>query len=184
MASLLDISLLNQFSNIFVILFVFTATYAVLVFKSPFGSNKGLNAMMAAMIALVFIFSNDAIEVIKATIPWYIIIMIALMFIYMIIQSIGTAMPSILKNDIGTWILIIGIGILALNVSLRIGQTAGPFLGNESINSNNVVANGEGDVGSQSYSQNLGATLFHPRVLGFILVLLVAVFSVIWIGKM
>jgi len=183
MASLLDITLLNQFSSIFVILFIFTATYAVLSFKGPFGDNKGVNAMLAAMFAMIFIFSEDAIEIIKATIPWYIIMMIALMLIYMTIMSIGANIPNILKTDIGTWVLIISLGILAINISLRIGQTAGPYLGNETINPDQVVAGGPGDVGSQSFSQNFGAVLFHPRVLGLLLVMLSAVFAVIWIGR-
>ena len=182
MASLLDISLLDQFSVIFVILFVFTAVYAVLSFRKPFGEAKGINALLAFTIAIMFIFSQDAIEVIKASIPWYIVMMIAIMFIFIIPASIGSTVPQSFMKNVGNYVLIIGIVILVINVANRLGQGAGPFLSNESINPDQVVAGESGDVGTGSFSQNFGATFFHPKVLALILVLVICLFAVMWIG--
>ncbi len=182
MASLLDISLLDQFSVIFVILFVFTAAYAVLMFRKPFGEAKGVNALLAFTIAIMFIFSQDAIEVVKASIPWYIVMMVALMFIFIIPASIGSKIPESFMRNVGNYVLIIGIVILVINVANRLGQTAGPFLSNESIDPDQVVAGETGDVGTGSFTQNFGATIFHPKVLALILVLVVCLFAVMWIG--
>lgn len=179
MASLLDISLLSHFSNVFVILFIFTALYAVLMFKKPFGDNKGINALLSASVAIIFIFSEDAIEVVKSTLPWYMIMVFVLIMVLIATVAFGASMPHVLTANIGTWVLIIALFILALNVSLRLGQQAGPFLNNQSISER--VA-GTGDVATGSYQQNLGATLFHPKVLALMLVIMVAVFSVLWIG--
>ncbi len=184
MASFLDITLLNEFSNIFVILFVFTATYGVLMFRKPLGGDKGVNALLAFAVSLIFIFSQDAIDIIKDTVPWFIILMIALVFVLIVTQSVGSSLPEPLLKSLGTWILVISIFILLLNISLRIGQEAGPFLGNgnQTVDPDNVQAGEGGDVATGSYAQNLGATLFHPKVLGMMLVLLVGVFAVLWIG--
>lgn len=182
MASLLDISLLDQFSVIFVILFIFTAVYAVLSFRKPFGDAKGINALLAFTIAIMFIFSQDAIEVVKASIPWYIVIMVALMFIFIIPASIGSQVPASFMKNVGNYVLIIGILILVVNVANRLGQGAGPFLSNESINPDQVVAGETGDVGTGSFTQNFGATIFHPKVLALLLVLIICLFAVMWIG--
>ena len=182
MASLLDISLIDQFSIIFVILFIFTAVYAVLTFRKPFGEAKGINALLAFTIAILFIFSQDAIAIVKASIPWYIVMMVALMFIFIIPASIGSTIPDAFMRNIGNYVLVIGIIILAINISLHLGQRAGPFLSNESIDPDQVIAGESGDVGTGSFAQNFGATIFHPKVLALILVLVVCLFAVMWIG--
>ena len=186
MASLLDISLLDQFSSIFVILFVFSITYAMLTLKNLFGGNKGLNALIAATVAIMFIFSNDAITVIKNTIPWYVIMMMALMFVYLIMKGTGVKIPDSYTNNVGTWILVIAILVLVFNLSQSLGQKAGPYLGgfgqNATSNPDEVIAGQPGDVATSSFSSNFGATLFHPKVLALMLVLVIASFAVLWIG--
>ena len=69
-----------------------------------------------------------------------------------------------------------------MNVSQKVGQNAGPFLDNSTANPDNVVAGGSGDVASGSFNQNLGATLFHPKVLALLLMIVVATFATLWIG--
>jgi hypothetical protein len=182
MASLLDLSLINYFSNIFVILFVFAASYAILTFRGPFGNNKGVNALLSATMALIFIFSQDAINVIKDSVPWFIVMMVMLMFVFLVSSSIGAPMdPTIMKN-ISTYVLIIGVLVLVINISQKVGQNVGPYLSNETTNTNVIPATGTGDVASGSYSQNFGATLFHPKVLALMLIVVISVFSVLWIG--
>ncbi len=182
MASLLDLSLIGYFSNIFVILFIFSATYAVLLFKKPLGDNKGINALIAATVAILFIFSQDAIDIIKSTVPWFIVMMISLVFVLLISQAFGVSMHPTITTNMSTYVLIICIIILVINVSHKLGPSAGPYLGNETVNPDVVEAGGTGDVGSGSFSQNFGATLFHPKVLALLLVLIICLFSVLWIG--
>ena len=182
MASLLDISLLTHFQDVFVILFIFTIVYALLQLKSPFGANKGINAMIAFAVAMIFVFSGDAIDIVKQTVPWYVLILIVLTMAYFVSLSVGSNFTPELTKNIGTWVLVIGIIIFLINVSLKLGQGAGPFLGNSSIDPDTVEAGGTGDVGSGSYSQNFAATIFHPKVLAMILVLIVCLFAVLLIG--
>lgn len=182
MASLLDLSLVNYFSNIFVILFVFTASYAILSFKGPFGSNKGINALLSATMALMFIFSQDAIEIIKDTVPWFVVMLVALMLVLLVTTSIGASLPATIINNIGTYVLIIGLLVIIINISQHVGQSVGPYLSNETTNPDLIPATGTGDVGSGDFSQNFGATLFHPKVLAMMLIIVISVFAVLWIG--
>ncbi|NTV24142.1 MAG: hypothetical protein HGA85_07295 [Nanoarchaeota archaeon] len=182
MASILDISLIGYFGDIFVLLFIFAAAYAVLLFKQPFGPNAGLNALLAAGMALMFIFSKDAIAVVKDSVPWFVVMMVGLMFVLLVTSSVGAQIPASVMGNLGTYILVIGIIVLVINISQHVGQSAGPYLNNENITPDQVVAGQSGDVGSGSYTQNFGATLFHPKVLALMLIIIISVFAVLWIG--
>ncbi|MFH2019979.1 MAG: hypothetical protein ABIJ34_01065 [archaeon] len=181
MASLLDISLLSHFSDVFVILFIFVSVYAILMVKKPFGDVKGINALMAFSVSMIFIFSRDAIEIVKQQVPWMIIFLVALMLILLLTTSIGAELPAALMSNIGTYILVIALIILVINIGLRTGQQAGPYLGGN-VSPDTVVAGQAGDVGTTSVAQNFGATLFHPKVLAMLLIIIVSLFSVLLIG--
>jgi len=131
---------------------------------------------------MMFIFSKDAVEIIKNTVPWYIIMLVALTMAYFVTISIGAEFTPELMKTMGTWVLVIGLIILVINIAMRLGQGAGPFLSNESIDYDSVVVGEGGDVGSTSYAQNFGATMFHPKVLAMLLVLIVCLFAVLLIG--
>ena len=182
MASFLDISLLGHFSDVFIILFVFVAIYAVLLFKGPFGSNKGLNALIAFAIAMIMAFSKPALTIVADTIPWAVLLMLVLMMTLLASKSVGVDLPLSLTKNLGTWTLVIMVIVFVINVSMQFGQSAGPYLSNGSVNPDYVEAGGEGDVASGSYAQNFGATLFHPKVLAMLLVLIIGLFSVFLVG--
>ncbi len=182
MASLLDISLLGHFSDVFIILFVFVAAYAILLFRGPFGSNKGLNALIAFAIAMMMAFSGQALSIVANTVPWAVLLMIVLMMALLAARSVGVDLPASLTKNLGTWVLVILVIVFVINVSMQLGQTAGPYLSNGSVNPDYVEANGEGDVASGSFAQNFGATLFHPKVLAMILILIIGLFTVLLVG--
>lgn len=182
MASLLDISLLGNFSDVFIILFIFVAIYAVLLFRGPFGGNKGLNALIAFAVSMIMAFSGPALKIVADTVPWAVLLLVVLMVTLLASKSVGVDLPISLTKNLGTWILVIMVIVFVINVSMQLGQTAGPYLSNGSINPDYVEANGEGDVASGSYAQNFGATLFHPKVLAMLLVLIIGLFSVFLVG--
>jgi hypothetical protein len=183
MASLLDISLLQYFSNVFVILFIFAASYAILTFKNPFGANKGVNALIAATIALIFIFSQDAIAVVRNSVPWFVVIMVLLMFVVMVTAAFGSEIPATIGSNMGTYILVISVIILVINLAHQLGQQVGPYLpDNRTVEPGAPIPPGQSDVGTGDFATNFGATLFHPKVLALMLVMIVALFAVLWIG--
>lgn len=186
MASLLDISLIGYFSDIFVILFVFTLVYAVLMFRKPLGPNKGLNALIAFGAAMIMGFSSlsgfNALAVVRDSVPWAILLTIILTMVVLASESFATPLPATLTKNLPVYILVIMVIVLVINVSLQLGQDVGPYLDGNISDPDNVVANGDGDVASGSFAQNFGATIFHPKVLALMLLLIIALFSVLLVG--
>ncbi|MBN2422396.1 hypothetical protein JXB41_04150 [Candidatus Woesearchaeota archaeon] len=183
MATFLDIGFLTHFSSVFVVIFVFTAVYAVLTFKKPIGENKGVNALISFAIAIIFILSEDAILIIKAAVPWWTIMIIVVTFVVIGVEAFGSSFPATTVTSFSTWILIIAIIIFVFAWSGVAGQKAGPYLGENtsSLTEAAAAARGDGSVSTGSFQDNLGATLFHPKVLGLVLILIVALFTVLFI---
>ena len=186
MATLLDISLLGHFSDVFVILFVFTTVYAILLFKNPFGGNKGLNALLAFGISMIMAFQPKMLGIISDTVPWAVVMMVIIMSVFLATRSIGLDLPTGLTKNLGTWLLVSLLVIFVINISMKFGDTAGPYVGGgvngTIIDPDNVIANGQGDVATDSFAANFGATLFHPKVLAMLLILIIGLFSVLLVG--
>ncbi|MBN1501938.1 hypothetical protein JW930_00200 [Candidatus Woesearchaeota archaeon] len=186
MATFLDIVFLEHFSNIFIILFIFVAVYAVLQFKKPLGGNKGIDALFAFVVAILFIFSSDAIEIVRYAIPWFIILVVIYVFLNIAKEAFGAVWVETIPQTFGTWTLIFTIIIALLAISHVIGQKAGPYLNDQntsSLTQATSYARGDGNVASGSFQENLGATLFHPKVLGILAILFIMLFAALWIGK-
>ncbi|MBT4352492.1 hypothetical protein HOD20_08205 [archaeon] len=192
MATLFDFAFLDNFSSIFVLLFIIVAIYAILTARKVFGGNSSLNFTIAFAIGMIFIFNKGAIDAIRYIIPWITFVIIAFVMILIgITVFVGADPISWLKTMgyMGTWynfVFVISLVIIALGVSNSVGQNVGPFLGggNESISLAATQAAGTGDVASDDFSQNLGATLFHPKVLSLILVFFILSMAAMYITKM
>jgi hypothetical protein len=192
MATFLDIAFLDKFSSIFVVLFVFVLVYAVLTFKGAFGGNKGVSALLAFSVGFIFLFAPDAIEILKRTVPWMVLGLIGMVFIILLMQAtgVGADVWSIMspgkQRSVVTWVIIYFFVDFLFAGSSVIGQKAGPYLGSNSTNSisrSTAVLGAGGSVASGSFQENLGATLFHPKVLGVILILVIALFTALWLGS-
>lgn len=182
MATFLDILFLEHFSNIFVLLFVFVAIYAVLEVKKPFGAGaaRGINLMIAFAVSFLFIFAPDAIKIVRFAVPWFLILIIAYVFINIAKVAFGAEWQPDIPRTFGTWTLVFSVVIMLFAISSAIGQKAGPYLdGNVSSGG---AGNGDGSVASGSFQENLGATLFHPKVLGVLVILVIMLFAALWIG--
>ncbi|MBD3203291.1 hypothetical protein GF327_03290 [Candidatus Woesearchaeota archaeon] len=181
MATFLDIAFLEHFSSIFVVIFVFTAVYAILTFKKPLGDNKGINALIAFAVSVLFIMSKDAIAIIRTAVPWWTLMVLVITFIIIGVEAFGSSFDPGTLQSFSTWILIIAIIIFVFAWAGVAGQKAGPYLGNESSTQAAENYGGSGNVASGNFQENLGATLFHPKVLGVILILVIALFAILFI---
>jgi len=179
MATPLDIGFLSNFSNIFVVLFVFTAVYALLLFKKPLGDNKGINSLIAFAVSFIFLFSEDAILIIKNAVPWWTLILILTIVLIIALETFGKPLISVFPAY-GTVILIVAFIIFIFAWANAAGQKTLGLTTNSSITAASQTIRGDGTVASGDFQQNLGATLFHPKVLGMILILVVALFAV-WV---
>ncbi len=176
MATPLDISVLKQFSGIFPFLLTIVLVYAVLSMTAMFKDKKTWAALVAIIAAFMTLLSPIAIKTINLMAPWFVLFVIFLVLFVLAFMLFGYDQAAITKFvtdgefGVGTWVmaimLIIGIGSLVAVVNEEKGFGA--------LTESNV------SVAGQHPSQDFGfwQTLFHPKVLGMVLVLLIAFFTI------
>lgn len=172
MATPLDISTLKHFEGVFPFLFVLVALYAFLSNTDMFRERKGLAALIAVLAAFMTLFSGVAMKTVNLMAPWFVLMVIFMLLFMLAFMATGIGGDTIKnfitegKGGVGTWImaimLIIGIGSLLTAI-------------NEESSIETLQAGGE-----VSEPQELGfwQTIFHPKILGMALLLLVGFFTV------
>jgi len=182
MASVLDLGLIGQFSDIFSIIFIFLIVYSVLEVTKILGQNRGVHSLVALMIALVCAINPNVLSVISNLSPWFVLLIVFILFMMVSAIFAGFSQDNVLealggKPGAAFWIILISILILAMVLGNVFGQT---FLSGSSGGEGNetVVNGGEGGAGTGSFQENLGNTLFHPKVLGLLLIFLIASFAI------
>ncbi len=175
MATFLDIGLLKGFERLFSFLFIFVTSYAVLTKVKFPTDNKGLQSLVAILLAVFTSMSDGASAFIAQVSPWFIVLFMIIIFLMIANMIFGVTESDITgywkaeDSVMPTWILVISVIIVLLVGSSVFGST---FLSFTNTTSNS------GDIG-----QNIGAAIFHPRMLGFIAVMLVGVFSILLLSK-
>jgi len=183
MASVLDLGLIGQFSDIFSLIFIFLIVYSVLEVTKVLGQNRGVHSLVALMIALVCAINPNVLSVISNMSPWFVLLIVFILFLMVSATFAGFSQDNVLaalggKPGGAFWIIIVSILILAMVLGNVFGQTflQGSTGGNEtSVNGND---NGDVSTGGGSFQNNLSNTLFHPKVLGLLLVFLIASFAI------
>ncbi|MFH1850625.1 MAG: hypothetical protein ABH879_10700 [archaeon] len=181
MATPLDLGLLQDFSIIFSMLLVFALVYGILAVVKVFGDNKGLDALVAIVAALLILLAPNIGKVINVMVPWFVVMLIFVFFLltwYMFMGADkGTILSAMKENrSITYWILILSVIIL-------LGSLGTVYFTGEGGRPSSTTAAGlpinatEGDV-SQTGGAAFWATLFHPKILGFILIMLIGTFTI------
>lgn len=206
MATFEGFELLGNFSKIFTFLFVFAVTYGVLELTNLFKNNKKtLNPLISISLAVMVLFSEGISGIIEFTAPWFVILMISLVFIGLFLRFLGieseqfTAFFRSDSSDRSTiiyWVLVLVGVIVLLGVGQEYGQSVGPYLDDQSNNTVSDSGTGStsttkigdttvttGDTATGDFSTNLGATIFHPKIIGAIIILIFASFTVRQIAK-
>lgn len=165
MASILDVSVLENFSNIFVFILVMLIV-VVLISSSKFlGGNKAIAWIIAIIIGIFVLFSNVAIGSIKFMIPWVVIIIIFGVLITVVMQAFGASpMEAGFGNIKGVVVVVIVLAIIIGLFSYVRDQTL-PAPDNET-----------GKI-TMDYTKTSNI-IFHPKVMGSILIFLIAIFTV------
>ena len=183
MATILDITLFDFFSPLLLFLLVYVTTYAILEKIKFFGDNNhGLHAIMSFAISLLFLFSGAARSVLEFALPWYLILGFLGMNILIIMGLFGAGekeFRAALTADsrIITWTIVLSVVILIFALSNAIGQFA-----LEKTQGNQTIIDTAGETtATDSFTKNLYRTLFHPKVLGMLALLLIAVFTILFL---
>lgn len=178
MATPLDIGLLENVGIIFPFLLVIVFVYAVLTKTQVLGKDAhGLNAFIAFCLGIATLFSPIAVKTIQLMAPWFVLLVVFIIFLLLSFQTLGVeegTIKSIIKSSehgdtIFYWMIaliaVIGLGSLASVISTEHGFKA------LSEENQTTTERGSEDVG-------FFQTLFNAKVLGMILLLLVALFTV------
>ncbi len=189
MVTLLDATLLKQFSVIFSIIFVIVVVFGVLQFTKFMGKSPGMQFLLALIVGLFVIFVPALTDLISFIIPWmtfFFIFVVFLLIAYKLFGASDADILGVLKADSTiAWVIFI---IFALIIVVGFSQVYGQRLltgSSQSPTENEVYpydVNGQPveDFSSTSsdFQKNFRATMFHPRVLGTIFILVVAVLTV------
>ena len=187
MTTFIDISIIKNFSTIFSFILVFVLVYALLEWFKIFGEGqKSIHALIAMVIAFFVCISSGVLVFIQTFTPWFMMFILLVFFILFAVRMFGIQTSEIQtafhnKGSILTWIIIFTVLILLFSLGAGFGQQSldqGQKNGTTvSVNTGNTTS--PTDTGS--FQQNLYNTIFHPKVLGLLLIMLIVVVAMLLI---
>ncbi len=182
----LDVGLLDHISLVFPFLLVWAVMFGLLTWKKVFGENRIIQGTIAVTIAIMFIMSDKAVAILNISSPWFVILFMLIIFVLIGFKMFGvsdTHIVSIVTSKdyqyISTWIVLISLLIIVFAGSSVMGQD----LLDESVDGTTTVSNGGGNVGSADHEEAWTSTVFHPKMLGFIVIMIIAGLTLIQLSK-
>jgi hypothetical protein len=174
MASPLDLGILNLFDFIFPMLLVWAFVFALLSKYKLVGDSPGINAIIATAFSFMVLLSRTIIDLINFMIPWFAIAIIFFVLMVLLFMVMGAKEVNAYQNTTIQWVLVaVGIFIIVAAFGKVLGQSL-----LEQAGQSGTVVQGNETVSGDSFQQNIFATLFHPKVLGLLVVFAIVVFAV------
>ena len=186
MATFLDVSVLSHFSSIFTFLLIFVIVFGMLEVFKVFGSERrSLNAMIALCVGFIVLFSTNVVTVIQTFTPWFTLLIIIIFLMMFAARMFGLSESDVragfYNQPFMTWIIILSVVILLFSLGAGLGQQSLEAGQGKNLTGPVATLNGTtaspGSTATTSFSQNLYNTLYNPKILGFILVMLIAVIA-------
>lgn len=180
MVSIIDATLLEKLGIIFPFLLIFAVTFGVLTLSGLFKENKLVQAIIASVFAFLGALSPIVIRTISLMAPWFVIFMLFLVLLLVSIMALGPTRGDIMsliksgKHDyLIWWIVLIVVGISVASLVTAVSELKGfrKLTQAEGISPN-------GDELSATYR-----ILVHPKIMGFIIIMLVAIVTVHYMTK-
>jgi hypothetical protein len=167
MATLLDTGLLEYYVPLFSFIFIFAILYALLQKTKLLGGKSAVDFMVSLMITILVVLNSSALELANFMTTWSVVVVVILVFMVLMFFAWAkdgkTGLPaSINIQAIIFWAFVI---ILAIGLTKVFGPVLTPYA--ENAPKSWVVLR----------------TLFHPRVLGALLLLLIVNFVVKVLGS-
>jgi hypothetical protein len=179
MATPLDISIIGSVGNLFPFLLVLVITYGVLAKVQIFGDNKGAYGIIAFVLAIATMFSPIALKTIDKMAPWFVLLFVFTIFLLVAFQAFGvkseTITDIVTKSDSsGTFFW----WMLALILIITLGSLASVISEEKGFKS--LAEDEANQAAQQGDSEEVGffQTLFHPKILGMMLLFLIALFTI------
>lgn len=180
MATILDLGLLGYFKIVFSFILVWALVFALLQKTKILGDKAGLNVLVAVAVAFLVSLSDNVVQIIHFMIPWFAIAIIFFVLLILIFMVFGASEKDIfayVKGDKSIGWVIIGVVLVIIGASFA--NVFGQELTQASFEEGTTVdTSGGTGVATPSFQQNIYATLFHPKVLGMIVLFAIAIFAI------
>lgn len=176
MASILDIGIIDYFAPAFVWLLIYGVLFALLEKTKVFGDKTGINGLVAFAISILFLLTPDLVGLVKIITPWFTILFIFILMIVLLFLFVGvkeSAVSEAFSERGMVWIIVL-VSFIIFFYALT--QVYGAQIQTIYGGATDETAEG-GTVTTQ-----VGKILFHPRVLGMIILLLIAAQAVRFIS--
>ncbi len=170
MANVIDLGLLNYLMPIFVWAFVFVILFAIFEKFKVFGDKTSLHSLIAFIFATLFILVKDLREIITVFTPFVVVMFVVVLVILIALMLLGITQQEITKYVIDTPAITVTVVIIILILFfIAISQVAP-----------NIVGYPETNTGTSL--DKFRSIIFHPKVLGVGLVLVILAFVVRNVG--
>ena len=184
------LTVIEGFNRIVPSLLVLLLVYALLEFTKAIGENKGLNIFISLVVAVLVALSDKASQFIAFSTPWFVVLFFVVIFAVIGFKTLGVSDSTILgvfREFRGIpWL----IGFVAVIIAvIGLGQVMGQDLLEQQPGYGAEAPNGTagqaqvGTTGSDDFQSNFVRTLFHPTILSFILLGLIAAFTVLFMAS-
>ncbi len=175
------LSLMDNFSFVFPFLLVLVVIWGLLNWVKLFGENKTVNGMIAVVFAMMTLFSPIVRETINVMSPWFVLLFFFIIFALVAFKIFGFGDADIMgvmsggHKFISFWVVALVIIIAFGSLFYVLANQGGVGTGGDG---DVQVTESDGSVSSGSQQNSFWATMVHPKVLGFILIMLIAMFTV------
>jgi hypothetical protein len=182
MATPLDLGLIKVFSWIFPLLLVYALVLGILTYTKMF--NPAVNQIISISIALLMLVVPSVLELIKFIAPMVAIVLVVVLLLVMLMKFLGVSdktLSDVVSKDatVFYWALFVFV-IIVLAAIGKVYFAKGTFLEEKGTVEGVPEA---GLEGTEEYGErSFWLTLFHPNVLGMIVVLLIAAFAMFALG--
>lgn len=164
MATLLDPGIAEFLNPVIIFVLITTILYAFLMKSKLFGDNKNFAAVIAFTIAFLFLFTQGVSDVVKIFTPWFVLLLVTVLFVVMFFIFLGAKEETVVKEVITTPTFVT-FGVIAFIAILlaAIGQVYGPVFA----------------VSSQpGFWNSFKRLVFSPKALGMFFLLVVAAYTI------
>lgn len=185
MATFLDLGALAFFHRLWPFLLVLTVVYAVLSLVETFKDKKGVRAMIAFVMAVLASTYTIAWETINLATPWFVLLIFFFMFVLIAYQIFGIKQEHIVNvitgKTPGEYGRTFAYWVLALVLIITIGSLSSVISKEKTFSS---LSGGNATVtvpvSQQPLTEQVGFfnTITNPKVLGMLLVMLIAFFTI------
>jgi len=166
MATVFDLGLLNQFSDIFAWILIFVVVYGILQVSDIFKS-RGINALIAISATILLGITSNTTAAVVGLLPWFVIVGFFLVFLLLLGNFIGISTADILGRfgDQGAiwWIFV------PLIIGLVVALIAGGQLSRSDV---------DPETGEIAPGKTLINVFLEPKVLAMVIILSISAITV------